>query len=109
MLPLSVEKYMQKQFEVKVSVVGSLSGAKALGNKPQANPKVVKIGGPESVVSTIASANVNIKVDDNTIISDNQITDRGDLTLIDDNGDEIDISKLDVDSQYQSIAVTVDV
>ena len=29
--------------------------------------------------------------------------------LIDDNGDEIDISKLDVDSQYQSIAVTVDV
>ncbi len=109
MLPLSVEKYMQKQFEVKVSVIGSLSGAKALGNKPQANPKVVKIGGPESVVSTIASANVNIKVDDNTIISDNQITDRGDLTLIDDNGDEIDISKLDVDSQYQSIAVTVDV
>jgi YbbR domain-containing protein len=105
MLPLSVEKYMQKQFEVKVSVIGSLSGAKALGN----NPKVVKIGGPESVVSTIASANVNIKVDDNTIISDNQITDRGDLTLIDDNGDEIDISKLDVDSQYQSIAVTVDV
>ena len=105
MLPLSVEKYMQKQFEVKVSVVGSLSGAKALGNKPQANPKVVKIGGPESIVSTIASANVNIKVDDNTIISDNQITDRGDLTLIDDNGDEIDISN----SQYQSIAVTVDV
>ena len=48
MLPLSVEKYMQKQFEVKVSVDGSLSGAKALGNKPQANPKVVKIGGPES-------------------------------------------------------------
>ena len=94
MLPLSVEKYMQKQFEVKVSVVGSLSGAKALGNKPQANPKVVKIGGPESVVSTIASANVNIKVDDNTIISDNQITDRGDLTLIDDNGDEIDISSV---------------
>lgn len=109
MLPLSVEKYMQKQFEVKVSLDGSLSGAKALGNKPQANPKVVKIGGPESIVSTIASANVNIKVDDNTIISDNQITDRGDLTLIDDNGDEIDISKLDVDSQYQSIAVTVDV
>ena len=109
MLPLSIEKYMQKQFEVKVSLDGSLSGAKALGNKPQANPKVVKIGGPESIVSTIASANVNIKVDDNTIISDNQITDRGDLTLIDDNGDEIDISKLDVDSQYQSIAVTVDV
>lgn len=109
MLPLSVEKYMQKQFEVKVSLDGSLSGEKALGNKPQANPKVVKIGGPESIVSTIASANVNIKVDDNTIISDNQITDRGDLTLIDDNGDEIDISKLDVDSQYQSIAVTVDV
>ena len=105
MLPLSVEKYMQKQFEVKVSLDGSLSGAKALGNKPQANPKVVKIGGPESIVSTIASANVNIKVDDNTIISDNQITDRGDLTLIDDNGDEIDISKLDVDSQYQSIDV----
>lgn len=109
MLSLSVEKYMQKQFEVKVSVDGSLSGAKALGNKPQANPKVVKVGGPESIVSTIASANVNIKVDDNTIISDNQITDRGDLTLIDDNGDEVDISKLDVDSQYQSIAVTVDV
>jgi YbbR domain-containing protein len=42
MLPLSVEKYMQKQFEVKVSLDGSLSGAKALGNKPQANPKVVK-------------------------------------------------------------------
>ena len=109
MLPLSVEKYMQKQFEVKVSVDGRSSGANALGNKRQAKPKVVKIGGPESVVSTIASANVNIKVDDNTIISDNQITDRGDLTLIDDNGDEIDISKLDVDSQYQSIAVTVDV
>lgn len=109
MLSLSVEKYMQKQFEVKVSVDGNLSGAKALGNKPQANPKVVKVGGPESIVSTIASANVNIKVDDNTIISDNQITDRGDLTLIDDNGDEVDISKLDVDSQYQSIAVTVDV
>ena len=44
MLPLSVEKYMQKQFEVKVSLDGSLSGAKALGNKPQANPKVVKVG-----------------------------------------------------------------
>ena len=109
MLPLSIEKYMQKQFEVKVSVDGRLSGAKALGNKPQANPKVVKIGGPESIVSTIASANVNIKVDDNTIISDNQITDRGDLTLINDDGDEVDISKLDVDSQYQSISVTVDV
>ena len=42
MLPLSVEKYMQKQFELKVSLDGSLSGSKALGNKPQANPKVVR-------------------------------------------------------------------
>lgn len=108
-LEFSVEDYMQKQFEVKVSVNGDVSGDHALGNSPQANPRVVKIGGPKSLVGTIATANVTINVDDNTIITDNQISDRGDLVLLDENGDEVDMSQLNVDSQYQSIEVTVDV
>ncbi|WP_455719166.1 CdaR family protein [Agathobacter sp.] len=108
-IPVAIENYMQKQFEVKVSVSGDLSGAKAIGDNPQANPRVVKIGGPESIVSTIASANVSIKVDENTIVTDNQITDRGDLVLLNENGDEVDQSALDIDSQYNSIEVTVDV
>ena len=108
-LEFSVEDYMQKQFEVKVSVNGNVSGDHALGNSPQANPRVVKIGGPKSIVGTIATASATINVDDNTIITDNQISDRGDLVLLDENGDEVDMSKLNVDSQYQSIEVTVDV
>lgn len=108
-IPVTIEAYTQKQFEVKVSVDGSLSGARALDDDPTANPKIVKIGGPESLVSTIASANVEISVDDNTIVSENQISDRGDLVLLDENGDTIDMSLLDVDEQYQSIAVSIDV
>ncbi len=108
-IPVEVDDYMQKQYEVKVSVSGELSGSKAIGDNPQANPRVVKVGGPEAIVSTISSANVSIKVDENTIVSDNQITDRGDLVLLDENGDEVDQSALDIDSQYSSIEVTVDV
>ncbi len=108
-IPVEVDDYMQKQYEVKVSVSGELSGSKAIGDNPQANPRVVKVGGPETVVSTISSANVSIKVDENTIVADNQITDRGDLVLLDENGDEVDQSGLDIDSQYNSIEVTVDV
>lgn len=109
LINVTVENYMQKQFEVKVSIGGTLPGARALGDNPQANPRVIKVGGPESLVSTIASANVNIQVDENTIVSDNQITDRGELTLLDENGDEVEMSLLDIDSQYNSIEVTVNV
>lgn len=108
-LPVAIEDYMQKQFEVKVSVEGGVSGDRALGDSPEANPKVVKIGGPKSIVSTIASAGVRIKVDENTIVSENQITDRGELTLLDENGDEVDMALLDVDAQYKSIGVVLDV
>lgn len=108
-IPVSIEEYMQKQFAVKVSLEGSVSGNRALGDNPEANPKVVKVGGPKSLVSEIASANVTVKVDENTIVADNQITDRGELILLDENGDEVDMSKLDIDSQYKSVAISVDV
>lgn len=108
-IPVSIEEYMQKQFAVKVSLEGSVSGSRALGDNPEANPKVVKVGGPKSLVSEIASANVTVKVDENTIVADNQITDRGELILLDENGDEVDMSKLDIDSQYKSVAISVDV
>ncbi len=108
-IPVSIEEYMQKQFAVKVSLEGSVSGNRALGDNPEANPKVVKVGGPKSLVSEIASANVTVKVDENTIVADNQITDRGELIMLDENGDEVDMSKLDIDSQYKSVAISVDV
>lgn len=108
-IPVSIEEYMQKQFAVKVSIEGSVSGNRALGDNPEANPKVVKVGGPKSLVSEIASANVTVKVDENTIVADNQITDRGELIMLDENGDEVDMSKLDIDSQYKSVAISVDV
>ena len=108
-IPVSIEEYMQKQFAVKVSFEGSVSGNRALGDNPEANPKVVKVGGPKSLVSEIASANVTVKVDENTIVADNQITDRGELIMLDENGDEVDMSKLDIDSQYKSVAISVDV
>ena len=106
-IPVSIEEYMQKQFAVKVSLEGSVSGNRALGDNPEANPKVVKVGGPKSLVSEIASANVTVKVDENTIVADNQITDRGELIMLDENGDEVDMSKLDIDSQYKSVAISV--
>lgn len=108
-IPVSIEEYMQKQFAVKVLLEGSVSGNRALGDNPEANPKVVKVGGPKSLVSEIASANVTVKVDENTIVADNQITDRGELIMLDENGDEVDMSKLDIDSQYKSVAISVDV
>lgn len=108
-LELNIEEYMQKQFEVKVSITGNLIENKAIGNQIAANPKVVKIGGPKSLVSKIQTASVSISVDENTIISDGQISDRGELKLFDEDGKEINQSLIHVDSQYQSIEVTVGV
>lgn len=108
-LELNIEEYMQKQFEVKVSITGNLSENKAIGNQINANPKVVKVGGPKSLISKIKTASVSISVDENTIISDGQISDRGELKLFDEDGKEINQSLIHVDSQYQSIEVTVGV
>lgn len=108
-LPLNIEEYMQKQFEVKVAISGQLSEEKAIGNQIEANPRVVKVGGPKSIVSKIQTASVSIAVDENTIISEDQITDRGELQLFDVDGKEINQSLIHVDSQYESIEVTVGV
>ena len=81
---VNLENLQSKQFVVSASTVGTVAEGYALGNVTISNPNVLKVSGPESVVSQIASVIATIDVDGMSM----NITDNVVPVLYDSDGNE---------------------
>jgi len=61
-IDVSVENLISQPFVVTVNTSGEVADGKALGNT-SVSPSILRVSGPESVVSTIAKAVVEVSVD----------------------------------------------
>lgn len=90
-LKVSLEDLMTKQFVVRAYAVGEVAEGYALGEVDVTAPNVLKVSGPKSIVSQIASAVATVDVSG---MSDSWTTYRATPILMDADGREIDTTRL---------------
>lgn len=90
-LKVSLEDLMTKQFVVRAYAVGEVAEGYALGEVDVTAPNVLKVSGPKSIVSQIASAVATVDVSG---MSDSWTTYRATPILMDADGHEIDTTRL---------------
>lgn len=100
---VNLENLQSKQFVVSASTVGTVAEGYALGNVTISNPNVLKVSGPESVVSQIASVIATIDVDGMSM----NITDNVVPVLYDSDGNEIDTTKLKLSNTTVTISAEI--
>lgn len=89
-LKLALEDLMSKRLVITATTSGKVADGYALGDVAVTNPNVLKISGPASIVSTIASAVATIDVEGMSVnLSDNVVP-----VLYDADGNEIDTTRL---------------
>lgn len=100
---VNLENLQSKQFVVSASTVGTVAEGYALGNVTISNPNVLKVSGPESIVSQIASVIATIDVDGMSM----NITDNVVPVLYDSDGNEIDTTKLKLSNTTVTISAEI--
>ena len=90
-LKVSLEDLMTKQFVVRAYAVGEVAEGYALGEVEVTAPNVLKVSGPKSIVSQIASAVATVDISG---MSDSWTTYRATPILMDTDGREIDTTRL---------------
>ena len=97
-----IEDLASSQFSIQVETNGNLAAGYAVGTASVQN-NVVRVKGPESVVSSIAGAVVRVNVSGMT----SEIRTVLPILLLDKDGDEVDTSALEV--SLDQVAVSVDI
>lgn len=98
-IELALENRMSIQKPIKANTVGTVADGCALGNVKIANTNVIKISGPESIVSTIDTATATINVEGmSTDITDSVVP-----VLYDIEGNAVDTTKLEMSLNTVSI------
>lgn len=98
-IELALENRMSIQKPIKANTVGTVADGCALGNVKIANTNVIKISGPESIVSTIDTATATINVEGmSTDITDSVVP-----VLYDMEGNAVDTTKLEMSLNTVSI------
>lgn len=88
---LSLEDMMSKQFVVQANAVGTVKDGYALGGVEVTAPNVLKVSGPKSIVSRVSAVVATIDVNG---MSDTLTSYRATPILMDENGSEIDTTRL---------------
>lgn len=101
-LEITVEDIMSEPFVINVQTVGKVAEGRALGT-PEATPSILRVSGPQSVVSLIAK--VVAPVDVSNMSSD--ITDSVLPVLYDEDGNVMDTSDLSMSIQTVLVSVPI--
>jgi YbbR domain-containing protein len=102
-LHVKLEKLMSKQFIITANAVGTVANGHALGAVNVTAPNVLKVSGPESVVSKIAAVVATIDVEDMSV----NVTDTVVPVLYDNEGKEIDATRLTLSNETVNIAANI--
>ncbi|MBE6903203.1 MAG: hypothetical protein E7480_01175 [Ruminococcaceae bacterium] len=88
--------------DVKVIVNGKVS-ENYIADTPRAYPSAISVTGPENIIDTIASANVNVDIGGakETVVRKNE------FTLVDKDGNEIDTTNITTDVEVVSVTCPV--
>ena len=100
---LTLEDLQSKQFVVSAGTVGTVAEGYALGSVSISNPNVLKVSGPESIVSQIDSVVATIDVDGMSM----NLTDNVVPVLFDAEGNEIDTTKLKLSNTTVTIVAEI--
>jgi YbbR domain-containing protein len=102
-LRISLEDLMTKQLVISANSSGTVASGYALGEVSVSGSNVLKVSGPASVVGEVASAVATINVEGvSTNLSDTVVP-----TLYNDQGAEIDTTKLSLNMTTVTISATV--
>ncbi|MBQ8626334.1 MAG: hypothetical protein IJ419_09275, partial [Agathobacter sp.] len=89
-LQVKLEDLMSKQFIITANAIGKVADGHALGTVTVTAPNVLKVSGPESIVSKVAAVVATIDVEDMSM----NVTDSVVPVLYDSEGKEIDTTRL---------------
>lgn len=102
-LRVKLEDLMSKQFVITANTVGTVAEGHALGTVGVTTPNVIKISGPESIVSTVASVVAIIDVEDMSV----NVTDNVVPILYDSEGNEIDTTRLTLSNTTVNVSANI--
>lgn len=102
-LKLALENLMSKRLLITPAAAGDVAEGYALGEVTVVNPTMIRVSGPESIVSTIETAVATIDVDGVTVtLSDNIIP-----RLYDGNGNEVNSSRLTLSNETVTVSAKI--
>lgn len=102
-LKISLDNLKSKRFVVSASSRGKVANGYAVGELKVSNPTVIKISGPESIVSTVDKVVATIDVSDMAVdFSDNVVP-----ILYDADGKEVDTTRLTLSNQTVTIGAKI--
>lgn len=102
-LKISLDNLKSKRFVVSASFRGKVANGYAVGELKVSNPTVIKISGPESLVSTVDKVVATIDVSDMAVdFSDNVVP-----VLYDADGKEVDTTRLTLSNQTVTIGAKI--
>ena len=102
-LHVKLETLMSKQFVISANAVGKVATGHALGAVTITAPNVLKVSGPESVVSRVSAVVANIDVEDMSV----NVTDTVVPVLYDSEGKEIDTTRLTLSNTTVNISANI--
>lgn len=102
-LSVKLETLMSKQFVISANAVGKVANGHALGAVTITAPNVLKVSGPESVVSKVAAVVATIDVEDMSV----NVTDTVVPVLYDSQGKEIDATRLNLSNTTVNISANI--
>ena len=102
-LHVKLETLMSKQFVISANTVGKVASGHALGAVTITAPNVLKVSGPESVVSKVSAVVATIDVEDMSV----NVTDTVVPVLYDSEGKEIDATRLTLSNTTVNISANI--
>ena len=102
-LHVKLETLMSKQFVISANTVGKVANGHALGAVTVTAPNVLKVSGPESVVSKVSAVVATIDVNDMSV----NVTDTVVPVLYDSEGKEIDATRLTLSNTTVNISANI--
>lgn len=102
-LHVKLEALMSKQFVISANAVGKVANGHALGAVTITAPNVLKVSGPESVVSKVSAVVATIDVEDMSV----NVTDTVVPVLYDSEGKEIDATRLTLSNTTVNISANI--
>ena len=103
-LKVTLDELMTKQFVVSASAIGEVAEGYALGNVTVTAPNVLKIAGPKSIVEDISSVIATIDVSG---MSESWATYRATPILFDEEGKEIDTTRLTFSDETVNVSAEI--
>ena len=103
-LVVTLDDLMTKQFVVQANAVGEVAEGYALGKVEVTAPNVLKVSGPKSIVSQIASVVATVDVGG---MSDPSTSYRATPILLDGNGNEIDTTRLTLSNATVNVEASI--